>query len=254
MLPLLTRQIRVGLGADYLAMAEVKGRRILSWRYANFNGRPGNSSQEALADLDRLLKDLPAKGISLSFFLSSDLAPLAITPWKEGFNTKEQQVLFAKAHYRGIYGDRALSWDVVVDTTGFEKPWIASAIETPLKERLVELSEGRPLSIQPLSTPILNTITKRLAKRTCWILIPEFSKMNAIFVRDGDITILKQLPIKDKDDVNKRLAREMRLNGLEPMEFEVINLAKPSLLVPGLKYQPELNLELEPIHLLGVTR
>jgi hypothetical protein len=262
---LFPEKIRIALGASYAVLAQIRGGMVSSWRMQTWQPPASPAWQQPLAAVTSWLAELSPKGARVGVVLSAELAPLQLLPWRDDITGAEQQSLLASAHFRQIYGGVAEHWKILAQPSGYGKPWLASATDEHLLKALAEqvhATGARLASITPLTMSLFNVIHARLSAPACWLLVPEPQRLTALHFREGQWSLLQNLPMAApwREPLADLLLRETRLSGLPDMAAKIY-LATGKLpaapfdstctaLDPGWKFSAEVPTE-SPLHLLG---
>jgi hypothetical protein len=262
---LFPEKIRIGLGASYAVLAQIKGGMVSSWRMQTWQPTSATAWQQPLAAVTSWLAELSPKSAHVGVVLSAELAPLQLLPWRDDVTGAEQQSLLASAHFRQIHGGMAEHWKILAQPSGYGKPWLASATDEHLLQALAEqvhATGARLASVTPLTMSLFNVMHTRLSAPACWLLVPEPQRLTALHFREGLWSLLQTLPMTalQHEPLADLLLRETRLAGLPDMAAKIY-LATGGLpatpfnstctaLDPGWRFAPGVPPE-SPLHLLG---
>lgn len=218
-------QLRIGLGASYAVLAKVSGHKVTHWRMQTWDaaGTTATSWDRALPVISGWLTELNSHRLSATVTLSTELAPLHLLPWREEVTSSEKQALLAKASFRRVYGETADHWKIIAQPSGYGLPWLASAIDSRLLKALTDLQGGSLFSVMPLSLSLFNAVQTKLTGPSYWVLMPEHQRLAAIYLRDGDFSLLQSLPINSvkHESIKDLLLRETQLAGLQAIPSQI---------------------------------
>lgn len=219
-------RFRLGLGASYAVLAEVKGGMLMNWRMQTWPTAASPSWQAPLAEATAWLRELAPGGAKVGVVLSAELAPLQLLPWRDDAGSAEQQSLIAAAQFRRIHGEAAAHSEIRVFPTGFGQPWLAGAIDPKLLAAITEQLRGisaAVTSIAPLPVTLFNTLRGRLRDPSGWLLVTEPQRLTALHWREGQWRLLRILPglSLQGEPLRELLQRETRLAGLADLPARI---------------------------------
>lgn len=253
---------RLGLGASYAVLAEMRGGMLTHWHMQHWTEAAAPSWQASLAAAGAWLHALGPDGGRVGVVLSAELAPLQLLPWRDDAVTMEQQKLLAQARMRQIMGEPAARFKTEVQPTGYGQPWLASAIDEQLLAALTEQiqSAGARLGgVAPLPLQLFNAARKRVNTEAGWLVVAEPLMATAMHWRDGHWQLVQNLPVAalQEEPLQHLLQRETRLAGLPDRPSRCHMFGAPSLrlpdceaLDPGWKRHAGIAQD-SPCHLLG---
>lgn len=237
---LFPKKIIIGLGADYVSLAEVKGDRLETWHMERFEHNKKDSWHSGLSIVLKRLSALSLGNIHVSFRLSSDLAPISLLPWRNEITKAEQQALLAEAHFIKIYGNDAAEWKIAVDTPNYGQSWIASGVNLDMIENItLELQRigAKVTSISPLTISVFNEVKASIKASHAWLLIPEVKNLIALYLIEGEWKLLQTIPLSnlESESISEILTREAKLSGLQEHHFQIYHLGNQSLNINAIK-------------------
>ena len=231
---LFPKRYRLGLGATYAALAEVRGGMLMNWRMQAWAANTATNWQTSLAAAVTWLRELEAHGAKVSIVLSAELAPLQLLPWRDDATRTKQQELIASAQFRRIHGEVVVSRRIRVQPTGYGQPWLASAMDERLLAALTEQLQAAGASVagvRPLPLTLFNTARGRLRGSAGWLIIAEPQWVTAIHWRDNYCQLLQTLPASalQGEALRELLQRETRLANLPDRSCNYYLFGPPSL-------------------------
>lgn len=222
--------IRIGLGATYAIVANVRNSRVADWHMQQFAAPAQQSAwQLPLESAMDWLTQMSPRNASVHVTLSVELAPLHLLPWREEITRDDQQTVLARNHFLRVHGDAASNWKVQVCPTAYGAGWLASAVDEVLLQSLTQQVRALNAHVQvvePLLVSHFNRRQRRLRKADCWMLLAEPEKMVALHLREGRWQLLQTLPstaLRD-EPLDEVLLRESRLAGLVDTVSELLLL------------------------------
>lgn len=149
-------EIRIGLCVDRIVWVRV-GRglraRVTEKRVIPVPARETLPVWSAALDtLSAALKQAQDARRQAAVILSNRLVRYAVVPWHDALISRTERLAQARHCFKGIYGEIAASWSVMVNSGGYRQPGLATAVDTDLIDGLRRefRNVGIPLaSIQP---------------------------------------------------------------------------------------------------------
>lgn len=217
-------QYRIGLGASYAVLAKVRGRKVMHWQMQSWSNAESTIPwQRSLSVVSAWLAQAKP-GARAIVTLSADLAPMQLLPWREDVTNNEQQSLFANARFRSIYGEAVDNWKLITQPTGYDQPWLASAMDDQLLSALSDQLKGvSVVSAVPLSISLFNTYRTKLPTAASWLLVPELDSLTALYLSGGSWQLLQTIPVSSlrHEAISDILQRETLLAGLKQMPAQI---------------------------------
>lgn len=256
MLPLSTKKIRIYISPKQVVMALVKSNHLLDLKHELFDFDLANPWKNSLKLADNWIKDLAIPSqVKSTIFLSSELAPLSLIPWRNDFGDLEVQKRNAADYFSRVCSDPRIESDVVVDMFGYGKPSLASSVAPSLIEDIKDLFNSDVVSVRPLSVSLLNEVLRQKQKLDYWFVVAETKNLVIFYIENGTPSILRVLPLQMLNDfgLKELLKRELRMAGKNATASEVYSASH----IEGADFLIEFgwvsNIQIKefPLHLIG---
>ncbi len=263
--------IRLGLGNSYAVLAKIKGNKLTHWRMQTWplSGDVKTTNhgwQRGIEAVTSWLAEFNMRSSQVSVFLSAELGLLHLLPWRDDAQDPSSQAIIANSYFSRVHSNFSQQWKTVVEPTGFEQPWIASAVSNDLLQSFNQILNNESCnlhSVEPLCLSIYNEVRRQLGKTACWLIVPETTKLNTIHLRGGHIQLLCNLPADSlqHETISSLLLRESRLAGLPdaPTSIFIVtannvtDTVKHTSIMLDIGWKPASSIPLtNPFHLIGV--
>ena len=225
MSPLWRKRLRIALAPDRVAAVLMAGGRKpaveknLAWAC-----QPGPADkhpwQAALRTLSECIGELQAKGADATIVLSNHFVRYALLPWSDQVTGAEERQAMARISFERHFGSAAAGWSVRLSDDAYGKPSLASAVDMPLPEAIVQACHGaglKPFSVQPYLMSVFNQYRRQLAAPNTCLVVAEPRKIGILMAGAGGWFAVRTLPLLG--DLSQELAplvrRELLLAGLQ---------------------------------------
>lgn len=262
--------IRIGLGNSYAVLAKIKGNKLTHWRMQTWPltvdvATTAHSWQHGIEVVNSWLAELNVRSSKVNLLLSAELGLLHLLPWRDDAQDSSSQAIIANSYFSRVHSNFSQQWKTVVESTGFEQPWIAGAVNSELLQSFNQILDKASCHlhlVEPLCLSIYNRVRHQLGKTACWLIVPETTKLNAMHLRDGQIQLICSLPAgrMQNESMASLLLRESRLAGLTDMPNtfyivsanKVTDTLKQNSIILDVGWKPASNITLtDPFYLIG---
>lgn len=182
MSPLLSEQVRVGIGAermDFVWLARGWRPRVIATRsieYAVTETPP--AWQDLIAIFTRGLADLKVntRRATCAIILGNKWVRYLLAPWQEGLADAQEHASYAALQLQAVYGSLAEQWLVTSGDARYGKPTLVCAIERELMaglQRAVSDHGLRLVSVKPHLSAAVTRWRRSFAARDYWFAMIE---------------------------------------------------------------------------------
>ena len=255
MSPLWRKRVRIALAPDGVAaVLMARGRKPAVEKKLAWACQPGPSDtqpwQAAVRALAEGIVELQAKGADATIVLSNHFVRYALLPWSDQVTGAEERQAMARISFERHFGGAAKGWSVRLSDDAYGKPSLASAVDMPLPEAIVQACNGaglRPFSVQPYLMSVFNQYRRQLAVPNTCLVVAEPRKIGMLMAGADGWFAVRTLPLRDglSQELLPLVRRELLLAGL-PAPARIYLHAPGEVAAPMADGQPFDLLELPP--------
>lgn len=256
MLPSWRDQLRIALSPDQVTLLRIRrGVRPLCSAKLVIPCAAGQGWEGALAGLAEALKKPEWQNARATVILSNHFVRYQMTPWSDQLNTDAERAALMRHGFAEVYGPAAAGWELRWSGDQPGSPWLASAVEKPLLDRLRETLAPAGLSLyslQPYLMAAFNGWRKEFTGARQWFVLGEPGRICISRFQGGGWRGIRSHRIEGawKDEAPLILERELLLAEGDGAPQEILLLAPEGLnSAGGAAWQIR---QLQPVRLPGL--
>lgn len=153
----------------------------------------------------------------VTVILSNHFVRYQLLPWSDQLGSNEERAALARHCYGEVYGAAAAEWDLRWSEDQPGAPWLASAVESALLERLREIMQQAGLrlhSVQPYLMSAFNRWRKEFNGEWQWFVLGEPGRLCVAQIQGGSWRSIRSHRVAGewKEEAALILEREMLLS------------------------------------------
>lgn len=235
MLPSWRDHLRIALCPDRVVMLRIKrGLRPHCSAKLTIPCDAGQGWEGALARLAEALKKPEWQNAKATVILSNHFVRYQAVPWSDQLSRDEERAALMRHCFSEVYGPAVASWELRWSGDQPGLPWLASAVEKSLLDRLRETLKPAGLrlySVQPYLMAALNGWRKEFTGTRQWFVLGEPGRICVSQFQGGGWRSIRSHRIEGawKDEAPLILEREMLLAEGDGTPQEILLLAPEGL-------------------------
>lgn len=236
------KRLRIALAPDGVAAVLLaRGRKPAVEKKLAWACRPGRSDthpwQAAIRALSEGIGELQAKGADATIVLSNHFVRYALLPWSDQVTGAEERQAIARISFEKYFGSAAGGWSVRLSDDAYGRPSLASAVDMPLPEAIVQACHGaglKPFSVQPYLMSVFNQYRRQLTAPNTCLVVAEPRRIGILMAGAGGWFAVRTLPLRQdfSQELVPLVRRELLLAGL-PAPSRIYLHAPGGMTVPA---------------------
>ncbi|HEX6004993.1 MAG TPA: hypothetical protein VFZ14_13470 [Burkholderiales bacterium] len=183
-------RLRLGLGAEHIAVALYCGRRRSQPACSDvvpFAACSDGGWRAAVEALPHAVARFDGRRLAVTVIVADRFVRYALLPWSVALGSEAEWLALARHRFSSVHGGAADGWQVRVARAARESPRLACAIDAELMSALHNNFAGRAVlvSVQPHLMAVYNRLPAGLRRGSFWLLVEEGPRMTVALLKEG---------------------------------------------------------------------